>query len=154
MVRCHSSTQDPGKHWLLFHQGCVLEVLNTSQPSIIPVWKLLFVSWPFCLKGSAICVSCLGQPALVCFPRGNGASWSMPPLVPGSRPSQSGLQTTAALTHFLPSLLSVPDGDEQTTNQELRSGGSSQLLRRLEFLICYSWHLIPRHASSVFVSPA
>lgn len=53
-TRALNVTRDPGRHRLLFHQGYALEVLNTSQPSIPPVWKLLFVSRLFCLKRGAI----------------------------------------------------------------------------------------------------
>lgn len=49
-----SVTQAPGRHRLLFWKGCALEELNTSQPSVLPGWKLLFVSRPFYSKRGAI----------------------------------------------------------------------------------------------------
>lgn len=62
---------------------------------------------PTLAEGHSNCSQSPLGPALLCFPRENGASWNVPPLMPSSRPSQSGLQTTAALTHFLSSLLSL-----------------------------------------------
>ena len=48
LVRCYPCIEGhPRSQWapvLVFQKGCVLEELNTSQLSVLPSWKLLFVS--------------------------------------------------------------------------------------------------------------